>query len=319
MSQRPTTKHDIQRDELNTTRPTFADITNLIVSGSMTMSYQGIDLGTGQVILFAGYDNPGGRLTLSSGNPVPSVNTTGTRVYYTNYINNSIMLWNSGTSNWDTYLFAEPFLDIGSMTSGTGQDVFAYPSGTTVVLEKTAWTNSSSRATGVSYQDGRLCKTGDKTRRLVGSFMPSSTTLTEDSTGKRFLWNMYNRRERNVVKENGTSHNYNSATVRPFNNDAANSQIEFFVGLIEDAVNLYLTGQGSRVATDGNPRISMSTINSLITENSAYGWAIGNGLAGRVRGGSSASDLLPLLGYNAVCMLEASSSGTPPGASIADR
>lgn len=52
MSERITTKHDIQRDELNITRPGFSDITNLIVSGSMSMASSGVNPGTGQVILF---------------------------------------------------------------------------------------------------------------------------------------------------------------------------------------------------------------------------------------------------------------------------
>lgn len=52
MSIRPTTKHDIQRDEENITRPGFDVITNIIVSGTMLgISSSGIDTGTGQVVL----------------------------------------------------------------------------------------------------------------------------------------------------------------------------------------------------------------------------------------------------------------------------
>lgn len=53
MSTRPTTKHDIQRDEENITRPGFDVITNLLVSGSLSMASTGIDPGTGQVVLYA--------------------------------------------------------------------------------------------------------------------------------------------------------------------------------------------------------------------------------------------------------------------------
>jgi hypothetical protein len=52
MSERPTTKHDIQRDEENITRPGFDVITNILVSGTLSMLSTGVDLGTGQVILY---------------------------------------------------------------------------------------------------------------------------------------------------------------------------------------------------------------------------------------------------------------------------
>lgn len=56
MSIRPTTKHDIQRDEENITRPGFDVVTNLLVSGSISMSSTGTDQGTGQVVLFSPTD-----------------------------------------------------------------------------------------------------------------------------------------------------------------------------------------------------------------------------------------------------------------------
>lgn len=53
MSIRPTTKHDIQRDEENITRQNFSVITRVFVSGTMIVpSYSGIDVGSGDAYLY---------------------------------------------------------------------------------------------------------------------------------------------------------------------------------------------------------------------------------------------------------------------------
>lgn len=52
MSERITTKHDIQRDEENSTRPNFSVVNQILVTGSMYMAYNGYDPGTGKVTLF---------------------------------------------------------------------------------------------------------------------------------------------------------------------------------------------------------------------------------------------------------------------------
>lgn len=52
MAERASTKHDIQRDELNTTRPNYSDVTNILVSGTLSMWSSGVDPGTGQVIIY---------------------------------------------------------------------------------------------------------------------------------------------------------------------------------------------------------------------------------------------------------------------------
>lgn len=53
MTVRKTTQHDIQRDDENITRPGFDVITNILVSGTLSMAYTGVDQGTGQVILYS--------------------------------------------------------------------------------------------------------------------------------------------------------------------------------------------------------------------------------------------------------------------------
>lgn len=62
-----------------------------------------------------------------------------------------------------------------------------------VSREHAAWTDDTTRATAVTLQDGRYCKSGDKTRLLLGTFSTTSATTTEDSDRNRHLSNVYNR------------------------------------------------------------------------------------------------------------------------------
>lgn len=252
---------------------------------------------------------PGGRLTLTSGTPVTTSDVTGaTSIYYTPFQHNAISLWNG--TEWQSITFTEKTLTIGTVTSGLPYDVFGYLSSGDLALEKLAWTNGTTRATGLTIQDGRYCKSGDKTRLYLGTFYTTSTTATEDSVTKRFLFNAYNRRSRRLVIENATSHNYNVATVRAFNNDQPNSSVQYIVGLQENDMAFLLTGQLIRAASDGNPRISFG-VNSTTSELGAYGVAV-TGFVGRLRAGSSVQ-ITPSLGYSYICALEFSTVGTAPG------
>lgn len=160
---------------------------------------------------------PGGRLTLESGVPVSTTDQTAkTNVYYTPFKHNIITLWDGNA--WVPVTFSEITLALGTVTSGIGYDVFAYLSGGSLAIEKLAWTSATARATAVTLQDGRYCKSGDKTRLLIGSIYTTSTTTTEDSETARYVGNVYNRVPRRLYKDAGSSsHTYNSTTVRQYN------------------------------------------------------------------------------------------------------
>lgn len=147
---------------------------------------------------------PGGRLTLESGVPVSTTDQTAkTSIYYTPYVHNIINLWDG--SNWVPTEFTEKTLALGTITAAKPYDVFGYLSAGALVLELLAWTNDTTRATAVTLQDGRYCKSGDKTRLLLGTFYTTATTTTEDSAAKRYLWNAYNRVVKTLVKKYGTA------------------------------------------------------------------------------------------------------------------
>lgn len=82
MTIRPTTQHDIQKDDENITRPTYSVVQRIFVSGSMLgFSYTGADVGTGEVMILA----------------------TGTNLYIPN-INHSVTLNNIATIAANTLL-----------------------------------------------------------------------------------------------------------------------------------------------------------------------------------------------------------------------
>lgn len=176
------------------------------------------------------------RLTLTSGLPITvSDVTSATTIYCTPYKGDSIALYDGGA--WNVRTSTEFSLALGTLTSGKPYDIFCYDNSGTPTLESLAWTNSTTRATALAYQNGILVKSGDPTRRYLGSFYTTSTTTTEDSSAKRNLWNYYHRVARTMrVNESSTGWNYTTATWRQANANSAN-QLEVMVGVAEDALD----------------------------------------------------------------------------------
>ena len=172
---------------------------------------------------------PGGRLTLETGVPVSTTDQTAkTSIYYTPYVHNIVNLWDG--SNWTPTTFTEKTLALGTLTSGLPYDVFGYLSAGQLVLESLAWTNGTTRATAVTLQDGRYCKSGDKTRLLLGTFYTTATTTTEDSLANAFLWNAYNQVPRPIRKY--TAGGAYSGAERDYNADTS-SQLSMVLGLAQ--------------------------------------------------------------------------------------
>lgn len=206
----------------------FVDIVSTIA--------QGMDLAAQSII-------PGGRLTLTTGVPVTTSDVTGaTNVYYTPHVNNIITLWDG--NRWQPVAFAEVTQALGTLTSGKNYDVFGYLSSGALATEMLVWTNDTTRATAVTLQDGRYCKSGDKTRLYLGTFRTTGTTTTEDSLGgtttqvggKRFLWNMYNRvrRPMTVLDISSGGWTYSTDTIRQANG-ASGNKVEMVLGMVSSA------------------------------------------------------------------------------------
>lgn len=176
------------------------------------------------------------RLTLTTALPVTTADVTAaTTIYFTPFIGNKIALYSG--SAWVMLSSAEVSLALGTLVDATNYDVFAYSNSGTLTLEALAWTNDTTRATALVRQDGVWCKTGVLTRRYVGTFRTTSTTTTEDSVSKRFLWNVSNRRRRRMFYQDSTANwTYSTQTWRQTRNQSA-AKVEFVVGLSEDPIS----------------------------------------------------------------------------------
>lgn len=176
-----------------------------------------------------------GRLTLTSVTPVTTADVTAAAtLYYTPYTGNKISLYDG--TNWLDFISAEISIAVPATTSQM-YDVFIYNNAGTPTLELTAWTNDTTRATALTYQNGVLVKTGVLTRRYLGSFRTTTVSgQTEDSIAKRYLWNYYNRILR-VMRAVDTTDTwtYTLATLRQANANTAN-QLDMVIGVSEDLV-----------------------------------------------------------------------------------
>jgi hypothetical protein len=152
-----------------------------------------------------------------------------TTLYYTPYVGNQIMLYDGSTA-WDTITFTELSLNISAFTASKPYDIWAYNNAGTVTLDSTAWTNATTRATALAYQDGRLVKAGATTRLYLGTIYMDAASKCQVTTSKCFIKNYYNRVNKKLrAFETTNSWNYTTATWREANGAAVTgtSRIEF--------------------------------------------------------------------------------------------
>lgn len=209
----------ISQDYSATGRPTFANVD--ITGKGYVKPYLGMPAD--------------GRLTLTSGTPVTTGDVTAaSTLYYVPYVGNRIALYTAGA--WEALEFTQRSIALSGLTAGKPYDVFIYNNAGTPTLELLVWTNDTTRATALAYQDGVLCKSGALDRRYLGTIYTSGTTTTEDTLAKRWVWNYYNRVNRRMEKLASTaSWTYTTSVIRQANADVAN-QLDYVVGVAEDTV-----------------------------------------------------------------------------------
>lgn len=214
------------------------------VTGAQDLGTSGLHWGTLYANAIAGVqeDFICGRLTLTSGTPVTVADVTAaTSVYYTPDGCNLVSL-HDGASTWAVVSFTQLTLAVPATTS-TMYDLWVYNNSGTATLEALAWTSDTARATALARQDGRWVKTGDSTRRYVGSFRTTTVSgQTEDSFAKRYLANYYHRVKRIMRAVDATNTwTYTTATWRQANAGAAN-QLDVVVGTAEIALHVEAVG-----------------------------------------------------------------------------
>jgi hypothetical protein len=147
-----------------------------------------------------------GRLSINSGNPI--VEGSSDSLFFVPYNGNLISLYN-GTA-WQTISFdttlvktVSTLFPIGVFVDPADKvfDIFAYLNNGSISFESIVWTNTSQRATQLTKKDGIYVKSGDYTRRYIGSVMPISYggfppvggNKFNNTVNHRYIYNYYNR------------------------------------------------------------------------------------------------------------------------------
>lgn len=197
---------------------------------------------------------PGGRLSTESGVPISTTDRASqATVYWVPYRHRWMPIYD-GTRwvAWDINSYST--LALGTRTSGKNYDVVFIVlsgSGTPTIDLVPAWTNDSTRASGVSLVNGILVNTSSFTSvinsevvaancaTVVGTIRTTSATTTEDSETKRFVYNFYNQVDRPLRKWDTTdTDNYSTAAWRQMFNSAAN-QVEILIGYAGSPLELW--------------------------------------------------------------------------------
>ncbi len=248
------------------------------------------------------------RLTLTSGTPVITSDVaSATLVYLTPYTSGTIGLYYNGS--WRLYNTAEISLSIGTKVASTNYDIFAYYTGSAVALEfSNAWTNATTRATALARQDGVLVKSGDSTRRYIGTIRTISTTKTADTATQRFVYNEYNQKLKTMVYiPSPQTWTCTSTTIIQANGQTGTSsyRVEYVVGNSTPVdCSLYSVAQSNTANTSYFPLIGYDST----TTNSGQTYPQnGNALN---TFGCSLFSTVSTAGYHAVYYLERTSAPT---------
>jgi hypothetical protein len=246
----------------------------------------------------------GGRLTVSSGQPAPAQGSS-TTLYYTPYVGNNIALYN-GTS-WEIKTFSEISLAL-STSANTNYDVFIFDNAGTLTLETVAWTNDTTRAVALVAQDGVLSKTGELTKRYLGSMRGSVANTVNDLFANRLLINYYNTVQRHVSNVVTTdSWTYAVAnTWRSFN--AVATSFDTIYPVLGQMVYAHVTGWVLGAINQTNA-VGIG-INSTTTNSATMTRAYRTGATATTTSGSMDAIYLgqPNLGYNVFNAIEAQTS-----------
>jgi hypothetical protein len=264
--------------------------------------------GTAWVVVSSGGGGGGGipllchgRLTLTSDVPVTIADVNGaSAVYFTPYKGNQITLYSAGA--WSVLSFSEVSISLASgYTAGKCYDVFAYNNSGSLALETVVWTNDTTRATALATQSGVWVKSGDATRRYLGTFFASSNTTTDDAVSLRLLYNAYNQEKRILRCQMPTaSWIYNATTVRASNANTTfgEGRLGFIIGETQ-----MMDADLSQMVDNGASAFGNSFIGFDSTTTSASNISIAGNVNTRF-GNTSKAQLSPVAGFHYLQSLE---------------
>jgi hypothetical protein len=249
-----------------------------------------------------------GRITCLSATPVGDTNgLSSTSMFLVPYKGNRIALYFGST--WRIFTFSEVSVSIAGDAGSTVYDLFAYVSSVsgTVTLERVAWASATVRAVGISLQDGVYVKSGDATRRYLGTYRKDIAGVLDDPN-KRFVWNYYNRVTRALRVIDATdSWTYTTAAFRQANGSTAN-QVAIVVGVAEVLLDLRAIGIASNTNAIVSTVTSIGEDSTTIPVAGVIGMVTDSPAANAKYQMSAAVSRQPAIGYHFYAWLEYSNN-----------
>ncbi len=245
-----------------------------------------------------------GRLTLEYAVPVSTSDQLAkTSLYYYPYFGNLISLYSG--SVWEHFSFSFGAVNLAGYTANKNFDIFGYSALGNLEMESLAWSNDTTRATALTTLNGRLVKSGDPTRRYLGTIRTTPTTgQCESSISRRFVYNYYNRINRPLMVTGTTSHTNTNTNAAMWNSDAT-MMFEFVTGVSEDSCFVTLLNDSLCAATSSSSQGCVGLgINSTSTLSAVSYWSS----AHRARS-SNNTVFTPAVGLNYVALLERGLTG----------
>lgn len=270
-----------------TAADTWAQRTIVSADSSVTITNPGGVAGNIDLSVATGGKVCGLILSVSSTDPTAFASTS--TLYAVPRVSGDVSLYTG--SAWVTRTTNSALsLALSGMTSGKNYDIFCYDSGGTPTLELgSAWTDDTTRATALTTQNGVLVKSGDATRRYLGTIRATSSTQTrmyaggDTNAAQLFVWNFYNRLRRECyVWDSTNSWTYSTETWRQADATTAN-KIEYVCGVSSDCVRASVIGYfansdaSQRICAVGVGVDSTSSNSSQIRAGVSSGAGVNNG------------------------------------------
>lgn len=214
----------------------YDKIETVVSDASYGTAFNGSTLGVSQNALYDHLEASRGlagncRLSLSSTDPMPATITGVNTLYLLPYKGNRVAIYDTANTRWKTMTFSSASVSVAAVTANQTYDVYAYDNSGTLAIELLAWSTNTVRATALVLQDGVHVKSGDTSRRYVGTvYVDASnqlaTQLTSDGTGAIARWQVFNflnpiSIDISKTDSAGSTYSYTTNTIRAVNNSSA--------------------------------------------------------------------------------------------------
>ena len=159
-----------------------------------------------------------------------------------------------------------------------------------------------SRATALAYSDGKLIKTGDASRRYLGTGMTTGTSgQCQDTSRWCFLWNYFNQVLRHVTSFDSGSHTLTSSAGRDWNSYTAGVATKARCGFVCGDAGIAILGCISARKNSTNtcnmvmdPYLNTASVGPILQVNTTV-----QGFGGSVQFGARAA-----VGFNTLSLCE---------------